>query len=188
VLFLGSDGRDDLQIGTHEGARTINENERLFLDIVQEANGRLGRVVELVRASGELTDDLSLMRVGFHEPAEAERAQAQEAAFDLYRARHYAEAAGRMRELLSSSPQDPELLFMVSLCYKHLKQIPAATEMGERLHSLQPDRIANLVNLADNYRILGDFDRSREILMEALKINPYLESAKRLEALLHRQG
>ncbi len=66
VLYLGSDGRDDLEIGTDEkGHRIINEDETLFLRHVERGGGRLQDVLTEIYNTGRLADDLSLMRVEF---------------------------------------------------------------------------------------------------------------------------
>ena len=70
VLIMGSDGRDDLLMGTtEEGQRIINEDEELFLRIVEEANGSLDGIREILQKRGELTDDLSLIRLEYIEDA-----------------------------------------------------------------------------------------------------------------------
>jgi putative methionine-R-sulfoxide reductase with GAF domain len=65
VIILGSDGRDDVLIGFDEstGNRIINEDETLFLRHVEAAKGSPREIASEVAKSGELTDDLSLMRV-----------------------------------------------------------------------------------------------------------------------------
>ena len=65
VVIVGSDGRDDIFLGTKDGARVINEDESLFLKHVEAGGGELGGIVESIRAGGELTDDLSLLRVEY---------------------------------------------------------------------------------------------------------------------------
>lgn len=67
ILISGSDGRDDLKIGEDEetGRRVINEDEKLFLDVVERGKGELNAIVEILKELGELTDDLSLLRVEF---------------------------------------------------------------------------------------------------------------------------
>lgn len=65
-LVLGSDGRDDLLLGQNEdGTRIINENEHLFLEVVQDCQGDLGKVAEELAKRGALTDDLSLLSIAF---------------------------------------------------------------------------------------------------------------------------
>ncbi|MBW0433042.1 SpoIIE family protein phosphatase [Leptospira yasudae] len=68
IIIAGSDGRDDLLIGTdREGGRIINDDEKLFLRKVEEANGELQSIYEGIQKQGSLTDDLSLVRVSFKE-------------------------------------------------------------------------------------------------------------------------
>lgn len=68
VVIAGSDGRDDLLIShTEDGKRIINEDERLFLRIVERGQGDLEKIYEELHSVGSLTDDLSLLRVAFVE-------------------------------------------------------------------------------------------------------------------------
>lgn len=68
ILLVGSDGRDDLLLSTDEvGRRSINEDEHLFLRVVERADANLDTVRKLLDQTGELTDDLSLVRIAFRE-------------------------------------------------------------------------------------------------------------------------
>ncbi|PJZ71029.1 serine/threonine protein phosphatase [Leptospira perolatii] len=71
VIIIGSDGKDDLDLTPDEDIRTINEDEMLFLQIVEKAEVDLVRMEELVRAEGELTDDLSILKIEFQPKAAA---------------------------------------------------------------------------------------------------------------------
>ncbi len=68
ILILGSDGRDDIQIGIEDNVRIINEDETLFLETVRKANGDLPKIVEFLHNTGELTDDCSLLRIEYQGP------------------------------------------------------------------------------------------------------------------------
>lgn len=73
VFITGSDGRDDILLGeTEQGDRIINEDEEIFLTTVEEANGDLNRIAELLAATGELTDDLSFIRIEYIAPDQAD--------------------------------------------------------------------------------------------------------------------
>lgn len=64
VLFVGSDGRDDIILGYDEhGDRIINEDETLFLRIIEENGGRVTDIVGAIEQRGEIMDDLSIMRI-----------------------------------------------------------------------------------------------------------------------------
>jgi len=70
VLIVGSDGRDDLSIGTNaNGERVMNEDESVFLRAVETAQADLMRIENELIRFGSLTDDLSLIRIGFKEDA-----------------------------------------------------------------------------------------------------------------------
>ncbi|TGK19306.1 HAMP domain-containing protein [Leptospira fluminis] len=69
VIIAGSDGRDDILIGMDAtGGRLLNDDEHLFLKIVEEADGELSGIYEGILKRGKLTDDLSLIRLSYLEP------------------------------------------------------------------------------------------------------------------------
>ena len=54
-------------------------------------------------------------------------------------------------------------------------------------HSLKYSRwgrVANLINLADSYRVTGNLDRARELAEKALDLEPENPSAKKLSDLI----
>jgi len=73
VIILGSDGRDDVLLGmTEDGGRIINEDETLFLKHVEEGKGELPVIAKQVESMGKLTDDFSLLRIGYRENEKGE--------------------------------------------------------------------------------------------------------------------
>lgn len=66
VLLLGSDGRDDIDLGFDSaGQRSINEDEQLFLGVVEASDGNLNSIKQNLIKKGEITDDLSLLRLEY---------------------------------------------------------------------------------------------------------------------------
>ncbi len=66
AILLGSDGRDDIAIGkTEDGKRVINEDDKQILAFVEESKGDLSNVRDQLAAWGDLTDDLSLLKVTY---------------------------------------------------------------------------------------------------------------------------
>ncbi|GBF50958.1 SpoIIE-like protein phosphatase domain protein [Leptospira ryugenii] len=64
VIFIGSDGKDDLILGeTETGERIINEDETLILREIEEAKAELPKLVEILQRKGEFSDDLTLIRI-----------------------------------------------------------------------------------------------------------------------------
>lgn len=70
VVIMGSDGRDDLILGIdHEGQRIINEDETLILRHVERSDGDLKQLVAELAKTGDLSDDLSFIRIEYSAPA-----------------------------------------------------------------------------------------------------------------------
>lgn len=66
ILMVGSDGRDDILLSNNtDGSRVINEDENLFLGIVEKANSDLEIIYQELINLGEITDDLSLLRLEY---------------------------------------------------------------------------------------------------------------------------
>jgi hypothetical protein len=60
-LLLGSDGRDDIILTDGE----INDDQELFLRHVENGKANLELIYQEILKSGNLYDDLSLMRIEF---------------------------------------------------------------------------------------------------------------------------
>lgn len=65
VLIAGSDGRDDLIVTDAGGVESMTQDENQFLAVVEEAGGDLARIRGHLLMRGELSDDLSLMRIEY---------------------------------------------------------------------------------------------------------------------------
>lgn len=63
-IFVGSDGRDDIKIIT-DNKIIMNHDTTLFLRQIEKAEGNLNRLKSILLDSGEITDDLSLIRIEF---------------------------------------------------------------------------------------------------------------------------
>ncbi|TGK05397.1 serine/threonine-protein phosphatase [Leptospira langatensis] len=75
VLIVGSDGRDDLELQVENGERIINEDESLFLRAVESSEGDLQSILTKLEAKGKITDDLSLLRIGYDPGKEFKRSK-----------------------------------------------------------------------------------------------------------------
>ncbi len=66
IFISGSDGRDDVIVKNSLGEKILNTDEKAFLRIVEKAEGNLEAVLTLLTLDGELTDDLSLLRINLN--------------------------------------------------------------------------------------------------------------------------
>ncbi|TGM28108.1 7TM diverse intracellular signaling domain-containing protein [Leptospira levettii] len=65
VLLVGSDGRDDIGLMSETENRYINEDETLILRFVERTDAKLLPLVQEIENNGEITDDISFLRIGY---------------------------------------------------------------------------------------------------------------------------
>jgi len=120
VIFLGSDGRDDILVGIdmETGQRVINEDETRFLHCLEDSKGDLRRLVENVARDGELTDDFTLIRIEWKKPAPVPPPEFESARVDALKA--FAEAKNEhAAQLLRNAMQlypDADIIDKLAAC------------------------------------------------------------------------
>ena len=65
AIFIGSDGKDDLILSSNK-VRTINQDEFLFPRTVQKKKGNLSEIMHELKSFGDLSDDLSILKITYH--------------------------------------------------------------------------------------------------------------------------
>ncbi|MCB1175720.1 MAG: SpoIIE family protein phosphatase [Leptospiraceae bacterium] len=167
VVVCGSDGRDDLQIDvTSKGERVINEDETLFLSVVEQSRADLHEIQQNLARSGQFTDDLSLIRIGYREDASL---------IDQVVSPHYTDLIKRARELESSDPaaaikayeeafqldeNDADMIYAYASFLRKQKEFGRSLELFQKYTELKPVDPNGLVNTAIMLRKTHDFKRA----------------------------
>lgn len=148
ILIAGSDGRDDLLIShTADGKRVINEDERLFLKVVESGKGELDKIYDELAKYGSLTDDLSLLRVSYIEEKERykiEKERLKEIQALLLKAKEASEssdlqeAVAYLEEANSLEENIPEIKKKFIQLYLKLKDYGNAKKMAKDYSLLRP--------------------------------------------------
>ncbi|WP_411823890.1 SpoIIE family protein phosphatase [Leptospira sp. 'Mane'] len=188
VLFVGSDGRDDLVLsqGISEN-RLINEDETQFLRRVEESEGNLENLVERLKSFGDLSDDLTLIRLEWKgEPKLLdEKNDLKEVARTAIQAKDYQSAVETLEKILPFLPTDNEILLQLSYAYRKLKHLKKAIDLSERLRSRDPKHFRNLVHLIECYRLVRNDEKATKLLLKLGAIDPehpqYLKLKSTLE-------
>lgn len=190
VIFVGSDGRDDLIIGIHSnGERIINEDENLFLASVEESQGQLEKLVETIRKKGELSDDLSLIRIEYetsNEHLHETYNQSQEIIESLlkegelsFKDKDFKKASSIYSKLVEDYPQITNAYFYASYSYKKLKNLNLSILYGESMYLRDPNHVRNLLNLADLYLVTGQIEKASGLLNRIEDLAPKNPKARR---------
>lgn len=155
VLIVGSDGKDDLDLTPDQDTRTINEDETLFLKTVEIGKGNIEQIEQLIYKEGEITDDLSLLRIEYGirsaDPEESslntdktrndflkEETSDWSASYSharqLYKDGNVKEAIDELAELYSKTPEDIKVIKLLALLsFKDKDYIKAVEVLGKYL-------------------------------------------------------
>lgn len=195
IIFLGSDGRDDLLIGRNAaGERIINEDETQFLRCIEEGKADLTSTVDSILSKGELTDDLSLIRIAYNPDStfiDDYRTQLNDKLLHISQTARLAlnekdfnSAALNFSLAVEEFPMEIENYYLASYSFKFLRNYQEALNYGERLYLREPNHLNNLLNLADIHRFLGNVSRASFLLNKIDLIDPENKLAPKIKAKL----
>lgn len=171
VLIAGSDGRDDLVISSNTEGRVINQDENKFLEVCKRGNGDLDLILADLQRQGELTDDLSLIRIGYHSvPARRSEPVDMEQIVRQVKSGNYRRAL----ELMDSSdaPDSTLSLYYRGLCMWKLGESHQALEYLEQAQQELANHGSMLRLLARVYFDLGDLAKATEQARRAMEVDP----------------
>lgn len=140
IVFAGSDGRDDIALGRDElGNSLINQDETLFLRVIEKAGGDLHQIREELARAGEITDDLSLVRIAFegtgHEPV----TRTDLSVIKKYaQSKDYEGAVVELEQLYAANPHDPKVVYELAILNSRLKRFTRAAALGEEYCNYDP--------------------------------------------------
>ena len=185
ILIAGSDGRDDLLLNTKEdGERVISEDEHAFLKHVEAGKGELRKIYDSIKTVGELTDDFSLVRIGYLETAKQTRTSSEKAMEFVSKARTFLiqdnldEAQIALEEAVKLDNTDTEALKeLIKVCYNK-RDFRKASDYADDYIYLRPAESEILYLAAICHKLAGELARSAD-LAESLK----LREPKRPEVL-----
>ncbi len=191
VVIVGSDGRDDIQLGVDaKGNRIINEDEYEFLRHVESGAGDLEKIEASILARGDLTDDFTLIRAGYRIDESLEflrgRTAERERLAGLIGSALEAGAAGpglaALEKYFQRYPESSEHLFAAARLARASGRLAVARDYAERLRLREPQHIENLILLAELCLALSELERAGKIAGEALEIDPANARARELAA------
>ena len=161
-IFIGSDGRDDISLGRDDaGNSMINQDETLFLRILELTGGDLVRFREELVHKGDITDDLSLVRILYegsgHEPvSRADLSVIRKHALN----KDYAGAVAELDRLYAENPHDPKVVYELALLNSRLKNFPRAAALGEEYCNYDPSDLGMIYLTSRSLKYCAGADKS----------------------------
>ncbi len=167
VVILGSDGRDDINLTPDEPYRTINEDEYLFLKHVERGRGNLELIERAIARHGEMTDDLSLLRISYKVPLEQEtgtNGNLTKIADTLYKQgkKLYKEGDGEkalqaLTQAFELNPEDPNLNKLLGILSFRGKDYRTAVEVLSIYLKQDPEAAQFWYYLSIAQKALGNY-------------------------------
>lgn len=179
VLFFGSDGRDDLLIQNSDGLKYMNENEKLFLEVIKESDGVLEDIYEKLNSLGEIKDDISIIRVEYFplDQKKTEEETSPREILNYIRKYQYSEAM----QILDRIPPNefPGLNYYRGYCLERLgRGVEAIPFLKKGIFHTSTD-LHSLRLLAKIYYRAGKFREALEFIEEASALNPKNENVQK---------
>lgn len=167
AFICGSDGRDDILLEFSDtGERVINEDENLFIQHVETAEADLKKIKDQLLKQGELTDDLSLLKVTIHakpvkaEPIDDTNRQKINRAHDLLAEKKYTEAEELLQELHKTYPQNSSILKPLTRILFALGRYKEAAGSGDRYLEKHPEDNNIMYLVSACHKRLYDFRKA----------------------------
>lgn len=194
IIIIGSDGKDDLDLGLDSKERSINSDETLFLDTVKKADGDLEKIYSGILSKGQVIDDVSLIRVEFL--GIQNEIQSSEIDYkkikNLIQKSYFQKALDELESVFQSDVGE-EHIFLRALCLERLGLGTAAKAVLEKEFSSVQNHIPSVKLLSYIHYRSGDYDIANELLKKALNkgkdenlILPIIEKIKRKQSIRDR--
>jgi HAMP domain-containing protein len=196
IFFCGSDGKDDLVLSFNEatGDRVINEDETVILRCIEEGKGVLDDIVKSIKKIGEISDDLSILRIEFLNsefkesietiPIDKNELTIQKLNIqvaDLIKSKNYAEAL----ELLDQIPDDSFAKdYYMGLCYSRMGNLKESAIYLEEANRKASNQKQILRQMSFVYFDLNQYEEAYSYLEKFLLLEPEDSKAKALMSIL----
>jgi len=198
VVIMGSDGRDDLILGIdHEGQRIINEDETLILRHVEKANGDLSKLFEELKKTGDLSDDLSFIRIEYHAPKNRrapirlENSEAIENFKSNLKSKDSPLTADNLEAIFEKHKHNATEMHYAIRWLFQMKQYAKAAEWAKRFSELYPMETEFLYLAAFGYKLAGEYtealDFSERLFARAIRHEKNLLNLVDLQILMKRK-
>jgi HAMP domain-containing protein len=185
VVIVASDGRDDLNLTPDESFKTINEDETLFLSHVVKGDGDINAIYESICQTGEITDDLSILRICYNEKGLVKK-QSQflrdnysnevekiyERSKELLKESNFSEAYRLLSIAYESNPDHQKIVKLLGLVAFKSKDYHRSVEIMQKYLVKDPLYTEFWYYLGVGQKKLGNYAKAEEISKQLFNMQP----------------
>ncbi|MCB1192802.1 MAG: SpoIIE family protein phosphatase [Leptospiraceae bacterium] len=163
IIFIGSDGKDDIVLQIKEdGKKVINEDETLFLKMVERGNGDLIPILQNIENTGELTDDLSLLKIEYHNNHQQIYDQSSvhfQNGVNLFGKGEYESAIGEFEKAFRENPEPRIFKYLGRIHYK-LQNYQNAADYYVLYIEQEPWSERDIYRASECFKAIGDWAKA----------------------------
>lgn len=203
-IIMGSDGKDDIAFMLDQ-KKVINEDETLFLKVIEKCKGDISLVYSNLLELGEIIDDVSLLKITYtdrdkfkedhfekadslslYQLIEAEKKEPDHLhlirliSIKSIQAEQYEIAKYYSEKYLSFKADIIDILFVAAKSNFELKIFDKSLEYSKRFHAREPYDLPNLLLLIKSFISLNENDKALSLVKSSLRV---LKKSKELEDL-----
>ncbi len=169
TLLIGSDGRDDIRMMDESQIANINSDSDRILQIIEKVNCDLPQIYESLKNFGEITDDLSLLKIHFHKDPTKLKEDHPDINMILdfteknFQEKKYEDAVKFLISKINDFPEEYILLKYLSDLYSKIGKYKAAVSTGIKYLELVPSDSDFFYLLSTYYKMSADYSTGIEI-------------------------
>lgn len=177
AIIVGSDGRDELTLKGADGNEYVNDDEKLFLAMVEKGEGNLEQIYRYLCEYGEIRDDLSLLKITFlseDENYDQNRAyDALEKSKSLTGKEKIHEAILVLEESVKLFPKEPALLSELALLYFNEYEYDQAYKYADRCILIDPSNTEVIYYASFSAMYIGEMRIAEELAERVYLREPF---------------
>ncbi|MBW7857865.1 MAG: SpoIIE family protein phosphatase [Leptonema sp. (in: Bacteria)] len=187
IIITASDGRDDLAVYDNLGKRHINEDETVFLDAVKKAEGNLNEIYNQLKTHGEITDDLSMIKIKIIELALKAKTNIDTQKLNqLISLKQYNNALTLIVNHIDEVESNLKLKKIYAVVLFKLKDYQRSYSVLSSLLEVEPNNSSLLYRIALASIKIGNIDKAKSYIEAALQLNPKNERYQNLLTYIHQ--
>jgi methyl-accepting chemotaxis protein len=179
ILFLGSDGKDELIMHSEDQEHSINMNEKLILETIEKSKGSLENLELEINSQGKVNDDLSIMKISYDldltkkvSTKSKKFKDAYSKALEAYKNKNVNLSILILEEFFLAEPENIFVKKLLSKLYTKTKRYTKAIRMSEEYLKDSPLDSEILYHLSNSYKLIGEKEKALELSERLFLRNP----------------
>jgi tetratricopeptide (TPR) repeat protein len=161
TIVMGTDGRDDIILNQDDTLKVMNEDEKLFLRIIEESQADMDQTITNIKKYGGLSDDISLLKIKYQPQGKNKKPKSERYLDLLKRTRFFAKkedygmAIQCMEKAYIYAPDYPKVSLILGRLYMKISSYQLALNYFQKTLENDPGSTEAILLSAFCFKKLG---------------------------------